>query len=56
MKNGESYLLPLERKVDELKLLDELGDRMELPEICKTDLGERCLSWRRDPSGYKPHQ
>jgi len=54
-KHGWSDLLPLEREVDELELLDELDDRMELPEICKTDLGERWLSWRRDPSDHESH-
>ena len=42
---GEPCLLPL---VDALELLHELGDRMELPKICKTDFWERCLPWRRD--------
>ena len=51
--DGEVSFLPLEYEVDELELLDELGDRMELPEICKTDLGERWLSWRRDPSEHQ---
>ena len=45
-----------EGEVDELELLDELDDRVELPEIRKTDTGERWLSWRRDPSDRKPHQ
>ena len=52
MKESETSLLPLEHEVDELELLDELGGRMELPEICETDLGERWLSWRRDPSDH----
>ena len=47
-RHGEYCLLPLEREVDELQLLDELDEMMELPETCKTDLGERWLSWRRD--------
>ena len=55
MKDGywETCLLPLEYEVDELELLDELGERMELPEVCETDLGERWLSWRRDPSDHQ---
>lgn len=52
-RDGEVSLLPLEHEVDELELLDELGDRMELPEICETSLGERWLSWRRDPSEHQ---
>lgn len=52
-RDGEVSLLPLEHDVDELELLDELGDRMELPEICETNLGERWLSWRRDPSEHQ---
>lgn len=51
--DGEVSLLPLEYEVDELELLDEFGDVMELPEICETDLGERWLSWRRDPSEHQ---
>ena len=49
MKGRETSLVPLEHEVDELELLDELGGGMELPEICETDIGERWLSWRRDP-------
>ena len=52
-RDGEVSLLPLEHEVNELELLDELGDRMELPEICETDLGERWLSWRRNPSEHQ---
>ena len=52
-RDEEVSLLPLEYEVDELELLDELGGGMELPEICKTDLGERWLSWRRDPSEHQ---
>jgi hypothetical protein len=51
-RDGEVSLLPLEHEVDELELLGELGDGMELPEICETDLGDRWLSWRRDPSKH----
>ena len=55
MKRGywEVSLLPLEHEVDELELLDELGDRMELPEICKTNLGEQWLSWRTDLTDHQ---
>ena len=52
MKGGETSLVPLEHEVDELELLDELGGGMELPEICETDIGERWLSWRRDPTDH----
>ena len=53
-RDKEVPLFPLEYEADELELLDELGDidRM-LPEICETELGERWLSRRRDPSGHQ---
>ncbi|KAF9780316.1 hypothetical protein BJ322DRAFT_1085853 [Thelephora terrestris] len=52
MKDRETCLVPLEHEVDELEFLGELGGGMELPEICEMDLGERWLSWRRDPSDH----
>jgi len=54
VKNGdiEASLLPLEHEVDKLEILDELGGRMELPDICETDVGDRWLSWRKDPSEH----